>query len=63
MLQIKLNICIFQKTKQFKLCKGGVGGPNVPKILALPEGGGGSAPCQDFFGGFVHNVLKKLDTK
>ena len=45
MLQIKLNICIFQKTKQFKLCKGGVGGPNVPKILARSTQ---FWQCQDF---------------
>ena len=34
--------------------KGGVGKIGALKILALPKrwGGGGSDPCQDFFGGF-----------
>ena len=35
-------------------CKGGVVGPDAPKIQALPEWGGGSDPCLDFCEGFVH---------
>ena len=46
---------------EHSVAKGWVGVPNVPKILALPEGGG-SAPCQDFFGGFVHNALRALQS-
>ena len=34
--------------------KGGVPGPDAPKIQALPEWGGGSDPCLDFCEGFVH---------
>ena len=32
--------------------KGGVAMPGASKILAMPEGGGGSDPCQDFSGEF-----------
>ena len=34
--------------------KGGVLGPDAPKMQALPEWGGGSDPCLDFCEGFVH---------
>ena len=34
----------------------------APKIQALPERGGCSAPCQDFFRGFVHNALRALQS-
>ena len=36
---------------------GGVGGPNVSKILTLTERGG-LCPLPGFFGGFVHNALR-----
>ena len=36
------------------LTKGGVPGPDAPKMQALPEWGGGSDPCLDFCEGFVH---------
>ena len=45
-----------------KVAKGWVAGPYAPKILALPEREGDSAPCQDFFGGFVHNALRALQS-
>ena len=37
----------------------GMGGPN-PGIAR--NGGGNSAPCQDVFGGFVHNALRALQS-
>ena len=46
---------------EHSVAKGWVGAPNVPKILAMPEGGG-SSPCQDLFGGFVHNALRALQS-
>ena len=30
--------------------------------IARKGGRGGSAPCQDFFGGFVHNALRALQS-
>ena len=38
----------------FWYCKGGVAGPDAPKMQALPEWWGGSDPCLDFCEGFVH---------
>ena len=47
---------------ELNVVKGWVGGPYAPKILALKDrkGRGCSAPCQDLFGGFVHNALRAL---
>ena len=46
---------------ELNVVKGWVGGPYAPQILALPERGG-STSCQDFFGGFVHNALRVLQS-
>ena len=45
------RIIFFRTIRNYS--KGGVGGIEAVKILALPKRGGGSDPCQDFFGGFV----------
>ena len=39
--------------KHWNRDKGGVAGPDTPKMQALPEWGG-SDPCLDFCEGFVH---------
>ena len=49
--------CVYLKIggsrKDISQNKGGVAGPDTPKIQALPEWGG-SDPCLDFCEGFVH---------
>ena len=40
----------------------GMGVQMFPKSWHCHRGGGGLAPCQDFFGGFVHNVLRALQS-
>ena len=40
----------------------GMGVQMFPKSWHCHRGGGGSAPCQDFFGGFVHNALRPLQS-
>ena len=47
--QFKCRYCNVER----KFSKGGPSVIEAVKILALPKKGGGSDPCQDFFGGFV----------
>ena len=42
------------QASKYPFAKGGVPGPDAPKMQALPEWGGGSDPCLDFCEGFVH---------
>ena len=54
---------IFRKQKflwfssTLKSVKDGFGDHMHPKPWHCQKGGGGSAPCQDYFGGFVHNAM------
>ena len=50
-LPVSTNLQIVRRQCCYR--KGGVAGPDTPKMQALPEWGG-SDPCLDFFEGFVH---------